>query len=231
MALPTRNIQVACGNYLTATYVTKMAVKYAISGSYKRQGFYSLHSSAVCRNQKGYLFLAGGRAGKTTIFMNLISRNFYPINDDMVFWKINDDGIELSSAPILPNVREESIDYIMNLNYEMIKKYPIGLGGEYNVDPGTLYNKDFVPSCVLKAIFLPELGYKETQIIPIEDSTKYKKRILRACITHQKIDVNEDFALSIRYLMQIPFYKLNVSNNSEEFYYKFNHFINKHFEE
>lgn len=207
----------------TAGFVAKMAVKRICAAYYyKDLSYFSLHAAGVVYQNKAFLFAAGGRAGKTTAFLNLVSDRYEPINDDILFWKFEQEGIMIDSIPLMVNVREDSIPYLKffldNKNCEK------GFDGEFYVSTETLFKKSLLMPAKLEAIFIPETGYSETRIIKVE-MRDYLKRMLRCCMAHNKLIPDEYFLVAFNKLAEYPLYKIEISNNAEEFLERFNSFV------
>lgn len=204
-------------------FLAKMAIKKIYANYYyKTMAYFSLHASCVTYLDMAFVFIAGGRAGKTTSFLNLVSDRYLPMNDDVLFWKCEQDDIIIDSIPLKVNVRESCLPYLLfPFDTTMCEK---GFDNELYASSEELFKKAFVSPAKLKAIFIPEIGHASTKIIKI-DSKDYLKRILRSCMTHGQLTPDENFAVSFNRLMKCAIYKIEISNDTEEFLTNFNLFV------
>lgn len=200
-----------CGNLKTAEYVSKTLVKQALIDLYCMKDYYPIHASAVCDNSKNtYLFLAGSHSGKTTIFLNLILAGFYPMNDDILMLRQNENQITVHSIPILPNIRPESFTFIPAL--KDIKEETFQLK--------TYLSDNYIENGNLKALFLPRLGCKSTNIYRVE-SADYRKAIIKSFSDHHQIQPDEQFLRMYKQILDKPLFIMELSTNMSSFADKF----------
>lgn len=179
---------------------------------------FSIHSAALAKDKKGYLFLSGSRSGKSTLFVNLVLDGFEPINDDIVFWSLNNNKqIIIDGCATMPQVRKNTFDTII----------PVQTMQDFDF----AYLENVISShidnniAILQAIFIPEFGYDETSIVKVERADIFKKE-LRACMVHGNYEIDEKFLESIKTLNAIPTFKLCMSKDYNEVCQILNHFIN-----
>lgn len=203
---------------------SKKLLKMAMSKVFDKNGYYALHCSCVKKGSDSYLFISGGRAGKTTIYMNLLLDGYEAVNDDIVYLTLEDKRILVKGIYTYPSIREESLKFIPKLKKDSLKDCYRGFENEYYIN---VYNCDDFDnnkkSIELKAVFIPEIGHKETKIYRV-DPKRYYKRILRAFMAHRKIDnVDESFASIFFALTKMyPFYKIELATDMQEFIEVFN---------
>ena len=198
--------------YFSLVSNTKDAIKFSVNGikmiagsiNLKRK-IYSMHSSAVSFQGKGYVFLGGSHSGKTSIYINLLCKGFLPINDDVVFWRVKDEAIVLSSLPTVFNLRnQKSSEIKMTDDYIQLKN----MAKEYSV----FSKNNYITNVELDAVFVPEFGYEETVVSKISPKDVLKK-IARACTSHSFLEVTDDFHKNFNQLLQCEFYSLKMSND------------------
>ncbi len=207
-----------------AGFLAKMAIKrLSANYNYRTKAYFSLHASCVTYLDMAFVFIAGGRAGKTTSYLNLVSDRYFPMNDDVLFWKCEQDDITIDSIPLKVNIRENSLRYLrFPLDLTICNK---GFDNELYVSTDKLFNKTISSPSKLKAIFIPEINHKITTIKRI-NSKDYLKRILRSCMTHDQLTLDENFVESFNRLMKYSIYKIEISDDAEEFLTCFNAFVN-----
>ncbi len=206
-----------------AGFLAKMAVKRVCATYYyKAMAYFSMHAAGVIYQNRAFLFAAGGRAGKTTAYLNLVNDRYYPINDDIVFWKYGQEGIIIDSIPLKVNIRESSIPYLkFTLDKRICEK---GFDSEFYVSTESLLNKSLLTTVRLEAIFIPETGHSKTRILKVE-MRDYLKRMLRCCMAHSSLVADENFAIAFNKLAEYPLYKIEISDSVEDFLACFNAFI------
>lgn len=188
-------------NRIDAIKYSKFAIKQVLSRYLLQNNIYSLHASAVSKENKGYIFMSGSHQGKSTIYSNLLCNGFEPINDDIVFWNEYENCIELHRCPIVTQTRDhQANNLIMHKNYD--KQYkPI-----FNPQNSTI---------ILDSVFWISKGWDSTSINTVV-SEKYFKKALRSCGTHQAIPLDDNYLKSFKKLMSIPCYELRMSSDYNE---------------
>ena len=169
----------------------KNGIKKILASFNCQKKYYPLHAMAVCDKSNGYLFIAGGHQGKTTFFLNLIDY-FYPLNDDIIFWKATDNDIKIKGCGILPTIREGTSDF-------------------YHKEFNNKSIKYFEKSVKLNSIFFFEFG--DVCLIEKVEIKDYLKKVLRSIENHRHIEVNELFLKSFNVLKNKDFYKFTISEN------------------
>lgn len=196
-----------CGNLKTAEYVSKTLIKQALIDLYYMKGYYPIHASAVCDNEKNVcLFLAGSHSGKTTIFLNLILAGFCPMNDDILMLQHNENRIVVHALPILPNIRPESLAFIPALKDIQCEAPQLK----------TYLSDNYIENGNLMAVFLPRFGCKRTNIYQVE-SEEYKAAIIKAFSDHHQIQPDEQFLRMYKQILAKPLFVIELSTNMSDF--------------
>ena len=172
-------------------------------------GVYSIHGAAVAEKGKGLLFLSGGHAGKSSLFINLIASKYMPLNDDIVFWTRIGTEIKLFACGTFPQIRKDAfkkvkqVDSIQHIDFNNLCSVSEFMSKiSYNIDTDV----------ILSAIFIPEMGYDQTSIIEVTSEESLRKK-LRACMAHGNYEVDEKFLENFKILINCPTYRLCMSNN------------------
>lgn len=189
------------------------------------KGVFSIHGAALAKNKEGYLFLSGSRAGKSTLFVNLISSGFVPINDDIVFWSRNNHKeVVISGCATLPQLRKNTFDIIV----------PVQSMQHHNLHSSHLSNEilseindNYDKNAILQAIFIPEFGYDKSSINEINKTDIFKKE-LRACMVHGNYEIDEQFLEAIKTLNSLPTFKFCMSKNYNDVCQTLNHFLEEY---
>lgn len=189
-------------NEIDASMQLIYGIKKIISYFNFGRGIYSLHCSAVKKDGKALIFLAGSYSGKTTLFLNLIHNGYEPINDDIVLWKYHDNKVYIKGIPILFNKRKDINGVTMSERY---------LHAEREGDIQNVYSDNVFQETVVDTIFMPEHGHTDSTITNCEHIDL--KKILRACSVHTDLVANEMFALSVNGLLECSYKKLRMSND------------------
>ena len=186
------------------------------------KGVFSIHGAALSNNKKGYLFLSGSRAGKSTLFVNLMLSGLIPINDDIVFWSLNDHKeVVISGCATLPQLRKGTFDTVVPIqSMQCHNLHSSHLCNEILSKVNNSYDK----TAILQAIFIPELGYDTSTISEIKKIDVFKKE-LRACMVHGNYEIDERFLESIKSLNSLPTFKLCMSKNYNEVCQVLNDFL------
>jgi|GEM_PF-4405216 len=211
--------------------LTRMAFKMALVNYLKNLGYYSLHTAAVVKNNNIYLILGGARTSKTTIFMNLVLNGYEAINDDLIFLRKISSGVEIKYIKMLPSVREGSLRYIHGINKINLKESKRGFSDEYFIDVWDIFDsKDQQSSTLLgkniKAVILPEYGYNKMKICNADDEY-FKKKLVKSLSGFQKIEISNNLLDIMNLLLNKPIYKLELSENMNEFENNFSKFFNE----
>lgn len=187
-------------------------VKKIISRYNHLKGIFSIHGAGLGKEENGYLFLSGSRAGKSTLFVNLVSSGFTPINDDIVFWsKKNNNEIVISGCATLPQIRTGTFDSVV----------PVGSLQNNDLQSPHFFreiiksNNNYNRSILLQAIFIPEIGHDKSSIRRINNTDVFRKE-LRACMVHGNYEIDECFLESIKVLNSIPTFKFCMSRDYNE---------------
>ena len=176
---------------------------------YISNGYNSLHASAVEKDGYSYIFLAGGRAGKTTMFMNLILNGFNPINDDVVFVKRDSDSITCHGITMLPSVRKESLEYLPPF-IDSTTNYHRGFEGEYYCDLPYQTSNNKLDMHKLKAIFIPKYGYDNLVVEKASDEVA-KKYIIKSMNTHQELFPDNESLIIVNCLLSLPIFTIKTT--------------------
>lgn len=197
--------------------------KKIISRYNRTKSIFSIHGAALKKDEKGYLFISGSHAGKSTLFVNMLFNGFKPLNDDIVFWKENNDRIILSGCATLPQLRKDTFEKVLpikilqrhliskcDLHNEILREY---IGG---------YGED----SALQSIVIPQLGYDKSYIKKV-DNMEVLKIVLRACMVHGNYETDEIFLNSLKKLSSFPMFKFCMSNNYDEVCSIFNNWIER----
>lgn len=199
-------------------------IKKIISRYNHSKGIFSIHGAALRSNKKGYLFLSGSRAGKSTLFVNLIFDGFAPINDDIVFWaKNNNNEIIINGCATLPQLRENTFKKVVPV--QTLRKYTID-NHDLRNEILSKYTEEYSEDSVLQAIFVPEFGYDKSSVNEISNADIFRTE-LRACMVHGNYEVDECFLDSIKRLNSLPTFKFCMSNNYDEVCHTFNSYLEK----
>lgn len=173
---------------------------------------YSIHGAAVVKEGKAYLFLSGSRGGKSSLFINLISNQYHPINDDIVFWTKIKDKVKLFSCGTLPQIRRDTfkkvkpVKSIQGVDFSELRSAE-------EIMSKAIHEED--RDAILEAVFIPEIGYERSLITEVAKESVLKKE-LRACMVHGNYEADKDFLESFKILNAYPVYKLCMSDNYEE---------------
>lgn len=175
-------------------------IKKILAGYNAKKGIYTIHGSAVKKDGEGSLFIGGSYSGKTTIFLNMISNGYYPINDDIVFWYKKNNKIYIKGSPIVLHKRKNSDELNMSSK--------IHNSNELLDYINMVYDENEV---VLKNIFISKFGFDGSNIKKL-DNIDHKK-FLRACTVHYSIEVDENFYDAYTQLISLSIYNLEMSKD------------------
>lgn len=200
-------------NARDAIKYAKLAIKQVLSEYLIRKDIYPIHAAAVSKAGRGYLFVSGSHTGKTTLYRNLICNGFLPVNDDIVFWKREEEKIALIPCPILPQDRNKS-------------KKDLRMSDMYRNNYENLFDQKADGWPVLESVFFLSLGGACTSFKNFKND-EHVRRYLRACGIHYPISVCEEFLDSLKKLVSIPAYSLELSKDYNEIYKSFNEFISR----
>ena len=109
---------VISGTVSALIYHSKMILKQIITKIYYSQGYYPLHASCICKDDKAYLFIGKTHSGKTTIMLNMAASGYTPMNDDIVFLLWDNDEIWVESMPTVPQIRQDSLEFLTPKTYD-----------------------------------------------------------------------------------------------------------------
>ena len=186
------------------------------------KGIFSIHGAALAKNNNGCLFLAGSRAGKSTLYTNLLFSGFAPVNDDIVFWaRRNHEELVISGCATLPQLRKNTFHMVTPV--QSMQKYQLNspdLCREMISELDVAYDEQLV----LQEIFIPEFGYDKSSIIEINKSDVFRQK-LRACMVHGNYEIGEFFLEAMKALNALPVYKLCMSQDYNEVSQLLNHFL------
>lgn len=90
----------------------KRVLKEIIGDIYCKNGYEKIHASGVEKNNRAYLFIGNGFAGKSTTVFKLLEKGCNMINDDMLFLKISDNKLYVVGAPICCSLRDDAHNYV-----------------------------------------------------------------------------------------------------------------------
>lgn len=192
------NIIASCFSLLKLIYGIKKIISYFNSC----RNIYSLHCSAVKKDGKAFVFLAGSYSGKTTLFLNLIHNGYEPINDDIAFWEYHDNNIYIKGIPILFSKRKDKNGLIMSDGY---------LRAERDENQKDIYSNNVFCESIVDTVFIPEYGHVSSAIADFKSINI--KKLLRACSIHSDLVADERFVQSINGLLTCSFRKLEMSND------------------
>ena len=190
------------GDEIDASTQLIYGIKKIISYFNSCRNIYSLHCSAVKKDGKAFVFLAGSYSGKTTLFLNLIHNGYEPINDDIAFWEYHDNNIYIKGIPILFSKRKDKNGLIMSDGY---------LRAERDENQKDIYSNNVFCESIVDTVFIPEYGHVSSAIADFKSINI--KKLLRACSIHSDLVADERFVQSINGLLTCSFRKLEMSND------------------
>lgn len=208
------DIFIVCSTLFALYDYIRMAIKQLLANAYKLVGKIAIHASAVEYKGRGYLFVAGSRSGKTTIFMNLINNGFLPLNDDLLFLSFEKDGVYILSEPMRPSIRIKSLKYI---SYIMpYNEYMLNGSSCIYPDINSLCNVNHVHKVALDKILYPSLS-EVTSIRPNIDAKRSISRLCKSLFMDKKTDSIDNLSTIIERLINIDSYNLYCGGDMKYF--------------
>ncbi len=144
----------------------------------RHRGLYGLHAAALARDGAGYLLIADGRAGKSTLSLNLLEQGWDYVSDDYVFLRPSGDRVE--AVALRRN---------LCLGRDAARGYP-GLLGRWHDRPFSgsskrwlemraLYPRQVADSCVPAVLIFPEIvPAPRSRLRPFADKAEILGRLL-----------------------------------------------------
>lgn len=200
----------------------KLFFKYAT-----QSGCYPLHCSAVSYKNKGYLFLAESKGGKSTIYFTFssygMSSKYKLITDDTLLCKCEDEAVLGYSMPLKPSLRQGTLDYLEEMEHFRNKFDEIfyRIEDQIYVDVSELRNSGTSLSCDIKTAFFVRFS-DSFSIAPITDMNEIKKKLAIIICGYKATPVNENLITFLNsFVIKVKFFLISVPENLKDFFEKF----------
>lgn len=193
----------------------RTGIKKCLAQHFYKNGFFSLHATAIQFEGKCDIFIASTRCGKSTLYANLVSNGFRHVSDDIVFVKYSNGYLYTVSVPILPSIRETSVEFISH---------------NTQIESTTLLNEDDTQIKILRINNLPFPGYDLIKVRSVsklvlgsgfEDSlikpdSDLKKTLLKSLTWHLKLSPSKELFAIVNTLLSVEWHLLVLSDNPDE---------------
>jgi hypothetical protein len=133
----------------------------------KRCGFYSVHASGFCEDNKAILIPGTSGVGKSTLALTLLRSGFGYLSDDMVFLRRHAGELQMLGFPEDIDVSDQSINFFPELDcLRSLPKSPAQTKRQVRADE--IYRAEIVHQARPVAIVFPKISAKEqSQVRPI----------------------------------------------------------------
>lgn len=200
----------------------KLFFKYAT-----QLGCYPLHCSAISYKNKGYLFLAESKGGKSTIYFTFssygTSLKYKLITDDTLLCKCENEAIIGYSMPLKPSLRQGTLDYLDEMEH-FCKKFDemsYNIEDQIYIDVSELRNSETALSCDISTVFFAR--FSDTfSIVPITDMNEVKKKLAIIICGYKATPVNENLVTFLNsFVKKVKFFLICVPENLNDFFEEF----------
>jgi hypothetical protein len=208
---------ICCGNMNTLELCAKSAIKQTLATGLLTQKRYVLHASAVSDGRNAFILLAGGRAGKTTTYLNLLCNGFKAMNDDFIFISIRDNQIIVEALPSYVSIRESSLKYIKKLPVLNMSDYQKGLEGEIYINPCKELHVEHIFQAPLEKIIIPNIGFEKNNIYKVNPIIARRRLIRSLSALNPQFKITSDITELVTALENKSYYMAEISEDTEDF--------------
>ena len=194
---------------LTQFFLCQSLIIPTLNEVFRSMNAFLMHSSGVCLNDQGILFVGQGGSAKTTLCLKLIQYGFKFLGDDLVLVSKGINGLEVHSFPIPVHVTESSINYFQELTF-LKPKFNDFISKIY-FDIDKIYPQTKADHSILRLIIFPVITLQEPHSLYKADKKSALHKLIRNSffVTKQENSINH-FDLINEILDQCDLYVLNV---------------------
>lgn len=159
------------------------------------RGWFALHTAALALDGRGLLLVAESDSGKSTATLNLVRQGWRYLSDDTVLLRAANEGVHAFSFRRNFCVDPDATAHFPELDGP---DWPASLSdaSKWQIDMERLYPGQFAPTCMPRALVLPEIADAPTSRVEPVDA----KVALARLIDQGALFLTPDPALANRHL-------------------------------
>ena len=184
----------------------------------KRQNWYGFHCAGLAKKERGILFPAKKKSGKSTIALTLLKEGFNLLSDDLTYIKqVSDNLFLLSTPPMGVGLRKSSFIFFPELKKIITGKKinSIEFNESFYFDPEQIFPKCRITKCELHTIVFPIINASNTLIkkLPKKEAELRLMENLRSTGQYRLEELKEVRNMLGNLVEKTKCYELFVDNN------------------
>ncbi len=178
---------------------------------------YAMHAACVAKKGRGYLFVASGGCGKSTLALSLVRQGWDYLSDDSIVLRVHENRVEA-----LPLRRDLYVHPTFAHDFPEIvahwKTSPLIGERKKRVDMKTLYPEQAVTHCTPQQIIFPKIVPEpKTRLIPIDNTEALFQLMLQSgLLTSEAHRASKHLKVLTRLLHQTQTYQLLMGRDLKE---------------